>query len=226
MHVGAAEAVERLHLEMVAQGVDGLVQEKRVSVVGQVVREAAEDLELLVGDEEFGGSQPGELVFQLLAVGKLRQREFTGGVINHREAEGVPVFAYRGEVIMAAVIEQREVVDGAGRDDLGDLPVHDLAGHRFGGLLPDSDPPALLDEFGDVVFRSVVRDTTHGNSTAFGESHIEESGGLPGILEKHFVEVAEPEEEKHIVGKRAAHRLVLRHHGGELAFLAGHGVSF
>ena len=211
---------------MVAQDVDGLVQEKRVSVVGQVVRESAEGLELLVGDEEFGGSQPGELVFQLLAVGKLRQRELAGGVIDHREAEGVPVFAYRSEVIVAAVIEQREVVDGARRDDLGDLPVHDLAGHRFGDLLPDSHPLALLDELGDVVFHRVVRDTAHGNSTPFGESHIKESGSLPGILEKHFVEVAEPEEEKHIVGKRAAHRLVLRHHGGELAFLAGHGVSF
>ncbi len=224
MHSGTAEAVEGLHLEVVAQGVDGLIEQKGVAVVGQGMAQAAEFLELFVGNEEFGRGEAGQLVFELLAVGKLRDRELAGGVIDHRQAEATAVHAHRGEVIVAAVVEEGEVVDGAGRDDLADLALHDLAGDRLGGLLRDGDSPAGLDEFRNVVLGGVMGDPAHGDAAALGEGHVEKAGRFPGVLEEHLVEIPEPEEEEDVGGKGAAHRLILRHHGSELAFLgAGHG---
>lgn len=128
-----------------------------------------------------------------------------------------------GQVIVLSVIKQRKVVDGSCRDDLSDFPVDDLAGDRLGDLLPDGDPFALLDEFGDIVFCGMVRNPAHGNPSSLCKGNVEQSGGFLCILEEHFVEVTEPEKKQDIVGKGAAHRLILRHHGGEFAFLAGHG---
>ena len=128
-----------------------------------------------------------------------------------------------GQVIVRAIVEQRKIIDGSCRDDLGDFPVDDLSGDRLRGLFPDGDPFAILDELGNIVFRGMVGNPAHWDSSSLCKSDIEEPGCFLGILEKHFVEVAEPEKEQHVIGKGAAHRLILRHHGGELAFLAGHG---
>ena len=70
-------------------------------------------------------------------------------------------------------------------------------------------------------------DAAHGDASPLGQGDIQQSGGLRRILEKHFVEVSQTEEEQDVVGQRAAHGLILRHHRGELAFLgAGHEGSY
>ena len=127
-----------------------------------------------------------------------------------------------GEVVVPAIIEKGKVVDRPGGNNLGDFPVHDFSRNRLGGLLADGDPPSLLDELGDIVFGSMVRYTAHGNAPSLGESDVKEAGGLLGVFKEHLVEIPEPEKEKYVVGKRTAHRLILRHHRGELAFLTCH----
>ena len=223
VHAGAAEAVEGLDLEVLAEGVVGLVEEEGVAVVGKGAAKVAELLELLVGDEEFGGGEPGEFVLELLAVGELGDGELAGGVVGAGEAPGLLVLEDGGEVVVAAVVEEVEVVDGAGGEDLGDLAIDQLAGDGYGGLLAEGDAFAGLDEFGDVALRGVVGDAAHGDGVAFGEGDVEDAGGDLGVLEEHFVEVAEAVEEEDVVGEGAAQLLILRHHGSEFSVLArGH----
>lgn len=78
VHSGAAEPIEGLDLEVIAQGMDGLVEKKGITIVGEVVGKSAEGLELFLRDEKFGGGHPGEFVFQLLLIGKFREGKFSG----------------------------------------------------------------------------------------------------------------------------------------------------
>ena len=55
-----------------------------------------------------------------------------------------------------------------------------------------------------------------GGVAAFGQGDIEEGCRFAGVVEKHFVEVAEAEEEEGVGGELAADVLVLAHHGSEL----------
>ena len=67
-HSGAAEAVERLDLEMILEGVQGLIGNEGVAVVGKVAEEAAKLFDLFIGDKELRRRESGEFVFELLPV--------------------------------------------------------------------------------------------------------------------------------------------------------------
>ena len=54
-HTGAAEAIERLDLELLFEGVEGLVGEKGVRVVGKAVAKIAKFFGLVFRNQEFGG---------------------------------------------------------------------------------------------------------------------------------------------------------------------------
>jgi hypothetical protein len=54
---------------------------------------------------------------------------------------------------------------------------------------------------------------------AVGE--IQQLGAGLGVLEKHFVEIAEAEEQQRVLGQFAFDAAILRHHGSELRF-GGH----
>ena len=78
VHPGTAESIKGLDLEVVAQRVDSLVEKKCIPFVGKDVGESSQRLKLLVRDEKFGGGHSGELIFQLLLIGKLRESKFSG----------------------------------------------------------------------------------------------------------------------------------------------------
>ena len=229
---GAAEAVEGLDAEVVLEEGGGVVGEEGVGVVGEGGGEGGEGgvFGEVAGVEEFGGGEAVEFVEEAGAVGVFGEGELAGGVVGAGKA---PAFLFPagdevdgGEVVVAAVVEEVEVVDGAGGDDLADFALDDLAGLGLGGLLGDGDALAGLEEAGDVALGGVVGDAAHGDGVALGEGGVEDGGGLLGVLEEHFVEVAEAEEEEDVGGQGAAHGLILRHHGGELPgsfFRACHG---
>ena len=232
-HVAAAETIERLDLELILQGVEGLIREEGVAVVGEVVFEASEFGNLFVGDEEFGRGEAGEFVLELLAVVELGDGEFTSGVVGASKSEllllGGSSDEDAGEIVVPGIVEEGEVVDGGGGDDLGNFAFDDFPGFGRGRLLGDGDTLVGADEFGDVSLGGVVGDAAHGDVVSLGEGNIENPGGNLGVLEEHFVEVAEPVEEENIIGQRAPHGHVLGHHRSELffachceAYLRGH----
>ena len=124
---------------------------------------------------------------------------------------------------MLGVVEEGEVVDGGGGDDLGDFAFDELTGFGFGSLFGEGDAFARFDEFGDVAGGGVVGDAGHGDVVTLGESDVENGGGDFGVLEEHFVEVTQAVEKEDVVGEGATDGLVLSHHGGEFFFF-GHGL--
>ena len=122
------------------------------------------------------------------------------------------------------VFFEPEVIEGAGAEDAGDFASDEFARGDVADLVADGDAFAGFDEFGHVGTRAVVGHAAHGDVVAFGQGDIEDGRGFAGVVEKHFVEVAEAEEEQSVGGKLAADVLVLAHHGGELR--GGHGMGF
>ena len=128
----------------------------------------------------------------------------------------------RGEIVVAGVIEEGEVIDGASGNDLGDLAVDEFSGDRFAGLFRDGDALVRSDELGNVALRRVMGDAAHGDVVALGEGDVENAGGNLGIVEEHFVEITEPVEEKDILGQRSPYGLILGHHRSEFLFACCH----
>ena len=156
-----------------------------------------------------------------MAVGELGDGECTGGMVGAGEAKT----GFFGEVVVAGVVEESQVVDGGGGNDLGDFALYDLAGLGFGGLLGDGDALVGADEFGDVTLGGVVGNATHGDVVPLGQGDVEDPGGVFGIVEEHFVKVTKSVKEKNVIGQRSPHGHVLSHHRGEL-FLSCHRGAY
>ena len=137
--------------------------------------------------------------------------------------EAVAGFGFRegGEVVRALVVEEGEIVDGAGGEDAGDLALDEFPGDGLGGLLGDGDAFPGLEQAGDVVLRGVVGDAAHGCAAAFREGDVEDGRGGFRVLEEHLVEVAEAVKEDDVGGQAFPHGEVLGHHGCGAAGHAG-----
>ena len=166
----------------------------------------------MVRDQQLGGAQAGELIGQQSAIGELGDGELAGGVVHHGETDGFPVAADGGEVIRPLVVEQREVIDRAGREDARDLAFDEFAGFRLGRLFGDGNAFAGPEEAGEITLRGVIRHTAHGSATALGERHVEDGRGGFRILEKHFVKIPQAIEQDHIRGQGFPHGQILAHH--------------
>ena len=190
--VGAAEAVEGVDVEMLFQEIDGVLREEGVAVVGEGVGVVFREIRnLVIGDKQFGGGEAGEFVEELGGVGELGDDELAGGVVDGGEAVAGFGFREGGEVVRALVVEEGEIVDGAGGEDAGDLALDEFPGDGLGGLLGDGDAFPGLEQAGDVVLRGVVGDAAHGCAAAFREGDVEDGRGGFRVLEEHLVEIAE-----------------------------------
>lgn len=139
--VGAAEAIERVDIEMGFQEVNSVFGQERIAIVGEGVGEIFREIaDLVIGDEEFGGGDAGDFVEQLGGIGKLGDDELAGGVIDGGEAVGFRGFREGGEVVRSLIIKQGEVVDGTCGEDAGDFTLDQLSGNGLGGLFGDGDP--------------------------------------------------------------------------------------
>lgn len=172
---------------------------------------------MVFGDEEFGGLEAGEFVVELSDVGEFGDGELAGGVIDAGEAKGFCILVNGGEVVRAMLVEEVGVIDGASGEDAGDLAFDEFAGFGVGGLLGDGDAESGFEKSGEVGLGGVPWDAAHGGEVAFGEGHVEDRGGGFGVLEEHFIEVAQAVEEDHVRWECASDGLVLCHHGCDFA---------
>ena len=167
--------------------------------------------------------QARELVGEGGGRGYFGETKFAGAEIKPGEAVGFFPGENRGEVIVAVFLES-EIVQCPGAEDASDFASHQFAWGDFADLVANGDAFAGFDEFGHVGARAVVGNAAHGNIVALGQGDIDKSGRFAGVVEKHFVEVSESEEEEGVGGKLAPDVLVLAHHGSELR--GGHGTGF
>ena len=227
----AAEAGQRMHVEVPGQ---------------QVVRRRVLEGPILAGTHEAGGragEQAGEarVVLLLLRHDALRGRvthqvvaqrgqisalfdpEDAGGEIEQREAKSFPVAADAGEVVVAAGLEDVLLEHGTGRDDPRHFAAHDAAGNgRIFHLIADGDFLPRADELREVEVGGVIRNAAHRVGLPLGERDIEDGRRFLGVLEEHFVEVAQAEEEDRVRRQFALDAPVLAHHRcGEVGHKSG-----
>ena len=215
-HGVAAEAVERLHFEMLTQSEVRLLVEKGVAVARDHAAELAELPGLLLGDEHLGGLDAGEFIGERGVVGQFGDAEIAGREIDEGEPE--PAFrpgVDRGEEVVPFRIEQVQVRDRAGADDVRDFALHDLPFHRLADLIADGHAPPRLEQSSDVILRRVMRDAAHRHEVPFGQRHVENGRRLLRVLEKHLVEIPQPKQQQRIRRQRPADALVLLHHRGQ-----------
>ena len=219
---GATEAVEGLDAEVVAQEISGLGEIESEGVVrGRWHGEVCGRI-VTVGHEKFARLQAGELIGELRGRVDFGEAELAGAEIEPGKSVGFFARADGGEVIVAVFFES-EIIEGAGAEDAGDLASDEFARGDVADLVADGDAFTGFNEFRDVGAGAVVGDAAHGDVAAFGQGDIEEGRRFAGVVEKHFVKVAEAEEEEGVGGKLAADVLVLAHHGSELRGGHGHG---
>jgi hypothetical protein len=101
---------------------------------------------------------------------------------------------------------------GARAEDLGDLAFDQLARTRLLQLFANSDLAPRLEQAGDVTMSGVEGDAAHGDVAAFGQGDVEQRRASFGVLEKHLVEIAQPEEQKGFARQLAFDAAILRHH--------------
>ena len=221
-HVGAAESVEGVKVEVAEKLVEGgVVFEGPVLMGGDEGgatggEEAGEEgvVALGFGDGAFGGFVAGEEVADGVVVAGFFEPEGAGGEVDEGDAVVVAVAENSGEVVVAFGVEDVFFKDGSGGDDAGDFAADDALG--LGGifhLFADGDLDPGADKASEVHFGGVVGDAAHGDALAFGEGDVEDLGGAFGVVEEHFVEVTHAEEEEGVVGQFAADSAELLHHG-------------
>ncbi len=163
--------------------------------------------------------------------GKLRGQHRLGREVGGRQIEpGQRQLALRlgerGEIIVAARIEQRILGERAGRDH-----PHDRAlDHRLGAallglggildLLADRDLEALADQAREIGLVAVHRHAAHRDVlaqvlAALGQRDVERGRRAHRIVEEQLVEIAHPVEQQ-MVRMRRLDRQVLAHHRGRI----------
>ena len=223
-HIRAAEAIQRLHLEMLAQGEGGLVLREGVAVAarGHLAGEIGQLVRLLVAEQHLARADARQFIFQLRHGLQLREAKLPGAEIDIGEAVTIVLLKKSGEVVVLFRLQQIYVAHCAGADDFRNLARHDLPRLRLAHLVADGDAPACLDQLRDVPRRRVIRDPAHGGAVALGERHIQDAGRFLGIGEEHLVEIPQPKHEERIRRERAPDSLILLHHRGKQV---GHGKA-
>jgi hypothetical protein len=105
---------------------------------------------------------------------------------------------------------------GARAEDLRDLPFDQMAGAGVFHLIANRDFATGFEETRDVITGGVVGNAAHRNEAAPGEGDVEQLGADLSVFEKHFVKVAQAEEQERVGGQFAFDSAILRHHGREL----------
>jgi hypothetical protein len=79
-----------------------------------------------------------------------------------------------------------------------------------------------LEQPRDVIVPGVKRNAAHRHHAALRQRHVEQLRADLRVLEKHFVEVTEPEQQQRVLRQFAFDPAILRHHGRKLRFGVGH----
>ena len=188
----AAEAIERLHFEVLREAVLGLIEQKQVTLHRLRTGRAAERLDhiaLIVAVEDFAGLETLQFIGELGGVLELGDFKLARGVIDIGEAKFLPIAKHGGEVVRAVRVEQVEVIDRARAEDLRHRPLDDLSRSRLRGLLGDGDAFAGLDELRDVALRRMMRHAAHRHRVAFRQRHIQDRRGDLRVLEEQLIKI-------------------------------------
>ena len=203
-----AEAVERRNFEMLTHGEHGGLRSEGPIIVGadgpagscwsrSTERGGFHRMHDLGGAQAFQFREERSFRFDF------RGEKITGGQVDEREAEGFSVRDDSGKKVVPLRDEHSFIEVRAGRKDLRDLAVHEFAGFGFLGLFADGNLATGLEQAADVIVGRVKGQAAHGDAVAGGEREVDQRRSFLGVLEKHFVEIAEAEKQKRVLGQFA-----------------------
>src|SRR5688572_6909816 len=89
-HVGAAETVEGLHFEMLAEGEVSLVREEGVAIARLDAGDVGVSGDVFLGGDHLSGLDAGDFVRERVVIAELGETEVAGGEVEKSEA--VPAF--------------------------------------------------------------------------------------------------------------------------------------
>ena len=154
-----------------------------------------------------------------------------GGDVAEADAAGALIEVDAAEEVAGLVLEAGGVRHRAGGHHPDDVPLHETLGlGRVLRLLADGYLVAPGDEAGNVGVAGVVGDAAHGDLLLHGlgvlavvpagEGQVQLTGGDPGVVREHLIEVPQTEEED---GVRVVFLdlQILPHHGRQLR----HGIT-
>ena len=213
-HLPAAEAVQGMHPEVAQQIGNGRGRQERVPVVVKRGMGAGEAVRLLVTDQELGRINAGQFIEKKVHALKLGHGEFPRGVVHARHAEVLFILVQGHDVIVAGGVQQVHVRQGSGGNHAGDLPLHQFARLRQGGLFRNRHALAVLHQASDVPFRAVMGNPAHRNAVPLGQRQAQKGGRILGILKEHLIKVPHPEKQQDVFRQTLLHAKVLLHHRG------------
>ena len=143
------------------------------------------------------------------------------GQIDHGDAKPFANPAYACQEVVLRGVEHATFCNGARRHNPRDFAANNALGcGRIFHLVADGHLESGTHHLGKIAVECVVRNATHGCVVAFRERDIQRRRGGLRVIEEHLVEVAETEEEDHILRHLALDAPVLAHH--RCQFLACH----
>ena len=213
-HLPAAETVQGMHPEVAQQIGNGRGRQERIPVVIKRGMGAGEAVRLLVADQKFGRIDAGQLVQKQVHVLKLGHGKFPRGVVHACQAEMLFILIKSHDVIVAGGIQQIHIRQGSGGNHAGQLPLHQLARLRNGGLLRNRHALPSLHQAANIPFRAVVRHPAHRNAVALGQRQAQNGGSLLGVLKEHLIKIPQPEKQQDVLRQALLHAKVLIHHRG------------
>ena len=182
--------------------------------------------------DNLGGSETTQFRDGGFHVSADGSKKRAGGNIAEGQTESICLSVDAGDIVVAAFLQHTAFRNGAGGDDPGDVPLYQTFGS--GGvfrLLANGDLITLGHQTGDVGLHAVVGNATHGSllllglvAIPAGQRQIQFPGGDPGILVKHFIEVAQTEEQQAVL-MLLLDGVILPLHGCQLFFFGCHEIT-
>src|ERR1700676_4071108 len=86
-HIGAAETIQRLHAELLAEQIRSLIQFESVAVIGRSTRNFANQFRVRIRDQDLRRTEASQFVFEGLKRVHLRNPEFAGANIKEGQPE-------------------------------------------------------------------------------------------------------------------------------------------
>ena len=218
--VGTPEAFQIAHTKLRTQGATGAVWIEMPGRLPAQAGMAPPGLRrvAIFSDQQFRRLKPLQFVAQRRLSAQLHDGE--PAPAQHQTGETVSSLALvqRRQQAVAALVQQRLIGQGAGRDNAHHLPLHrPFTGGGITQLLANRYRQTKFDQLGEVVFDRVKRYARHrdrfaGGLAARGQRDVEQLGGPPGVVVKQLVKISHPIKQQQI-GVLGLDAQVLPHHG-------------
>ncbi|MNF60244.1 hypothetical protein D3C84_418570 [compost metagenome] len=173
----------------------------------------------VVGNHQLDRVDPLQFRQQVFPAFDFQHREVTAGDVQHGQAEQALIAEYRGDQVIATLVQQRLVADGAGGNDAHHLTIHrTFAGRRVADLLTDHHRLTEFDQLRQVAFGGVVWNPAHrnrlpGRLPTGGQGNVQQLGGLLRVFVEDLVEVTHAVEHQ-LIRVLVLQAPVLLHHRG------------